>query len=57
MDRFAVCTSLLGHFKFKPLLERIVTGDEKWILGNGTREEKDDNLNEIPNPKLNLHQK
>ena len=30
-DRVVVCTSLLAQNKIKPILNRMITGDEKWI--------------------------
>lgn len=32
IDRFTACTSLLARQKEEPFLDRIVTGDEKWVL-------------------------
>jgi [histone H3]-lysine36 N-dimethyltransferase SETMAR len=38
IDRFTACTSLLARQKEEPFLNRIVTGDEKWIpYGNQER--------------------
>lgn len=51
---------MLGHLKFQLFLERIVIGDEKWILYN-TIESKSQwskqNLPLFPMPKTNLPQK
>lgn len=34
LDRVTVATSLLNRYQNEPFLDRIVTGDEKWILYN-----------------------
>uniref|UniRef100_A0A1I7XFJ2 Histone-lysine N-methyltransferase SETMAR n=1 Tax=Heterorhabditis bacteriophora TaxID=37862 RepID=A0A1I7XFJ2_HETBA len=30
-DRVVICTSLLARNKIEPFLNRMITGDEKWI--------------------------
>lgn len=59
-QRLTICTSLLSRNTKEPFLERIVTGDEKWVLYNNiqrkrqwlSRKEKP-----LPVPKDGLHPK
>jgi len=37
LDRVSAAISLLRRHEKKPFLDRIVTGDEKWILYNNIR--------------------
>jgi histone-lysine N-methyltransferase SETMAR len=58
MQRSSVCASLLARQKVDPFLERIVTGDEKWVLYiNVTRKKQwlSPGQQPVPTPKPGLH--
>ena len=53
-QRLTVCPSLLSRNHRDPFLERIVTGDEKWVLYNNTQHRRqwlDRNQSPQPVPK------
>jgi histone-lysine N-methyltransferase SETMAR len=57
-QRMAICSSLLSRFACEPFLDRIVTGDEKWVLYiNVVRKRPWLNKKEKPlaTPKPELH--
>lgn len=58
LDRMAVCESMLVWLKSEPFLDRIVTGDEKWILyTNVVRKNQwlDRGQQAVSTPKPGLH--
>lgn len=60
IQRMAICSSLLSRFTGEPFLDRIITGDEKWVLyTNVTRKRQWVDKDEQPQatPKAELHQK
>ena len=59
-DRLSICTSLLSRQINEPFLDRIITGDEKWVLYvNFVRKRQwvDKDKKPEPDPKPELHQK
>jgi [histone H3]-lysine36 N-dimethyltransferase SETMAR len=59
-QRVAICMSLLSRLKIEPFLNRIVTGDEKWVLYVNIvrrRQWVSRGAKAIPVPKPDLHQK
>lgn len=58
--RVSICSSLMSRFRIEPFLDRIVTGDEKWVLRVNTvrkRQWVDSDSQAAPCPKANLHPK
>ena len=54
----AVATSLLSRVKQERFLDRIVTGDEKWISNDniiGKRKWLGKDQTPLPDPKTNIH--
>ncbi|CAK9820139.1 Histone-lysine N-methyltransferase SETMAR [Anthophora quadrimaculata] len=59
-DRMSIATSLLSRVKIEPFLNRIVTGDEKWVTYDNIvrkRQWLDKDQPPLPDPKANLHGK
>lgn len=59
-DRIFVSSSLLARNQYEPFLDRLVTGDEKWIVYNNVVRKRAKVLPGSPPPtlaKANLHQK
>ncbi|XP_054005260.1 histone-lysine N-methyltransferase SETMAR-like [Hylaeus anthracinus] len=59
-DRMSIATSLLSRVKNEPFLNRIVTGDEKWVTyDNIVRKKQWLNKDQppLPDPKANIHGK
>lgn len=59
-QRLNICTSLLSRLEREPFLDRLVTGDEKWILyHNVTRKRQWTDKDKQPSPtaKVSLHPK
>ncbi|XP_043258025.1 histone-lysine N-methyltransferase SETMAR-like [Colletes gigas] len=59
-DRMSIATSLLLRVKIEPFLNRIVTGDEKWVSYDNIvrkRQWLDKNQPPLPGPKANIHGK
>lgn len=55
-----MCTSLLSRLKFEPFLNRIVTGDEKWVFFRNVKRQRQwisPGETVIPQPKAGLHQR
>ena len=60
IQRASICASLLLRQKHKPFLERIVTGDEKWVCYVNVRRRKqwlDPGQKSLPDVKSDLHPK
>ena len=58
--RFSICSSLLSRLECEPFLDRLVTGDEKWVFCvNVTRKRqwisKGEPAKAIPKPELHPH--
>ncbi|XP_043262919.1 histone-lysine N-methyltransferase SETMAR-like [Colletes gigas] len=59
-DRISIATSLLSRVKIEAFLNRIVTGDEKWVSYENIvrkRQWLDKNQPPLPDPKANIHGK
>lgn len=59
-DRMSIATSLLSRVKIEPFLNRIVTGDEKWVTYDNIirkRQWLDKYQPPLPDPKANIHGK
>lgn len=59
-DRMSIATSLLSRVKIEPFLNRIVTGDEKWVTYDNIvckRQWLDKDQPPLPDPKANIHGK
>ncbi|CAL1289207.1 unnamed protein product [Larinioides sclopetarius] len=59
-DRMSIATSLLSWVKMEPFLNRIVTGDEKWVTYKNIvrkRQWLDKDEPPLPDPKANIHGK
>lgn len=59
LDRYNACTTLLNRFQNEPFLNRILTGDEKWVIYNNVvRKRHWATKKEVPLTvaKPNLHQ-
>lgn len=60
LQRINICTSLLSRFEREPFLDRLVTGDEKWIIYHNVRRKRqwtDKGKQPIPTAKVSLHPK
>lgn len=59
-QRLNICESLLSRLNQNPFLERIITGDEKWILYVNARRKRqwlNKNQPPIPTPKPEFHER
>lgn len=59
-DRMSIATSLLSRVKMEPFLNRIVTGDEKWVTYKNIVPKKqwlDKDEPPLPDPKAKIHDK
>jgi len=57
-DRTSACESMLVNMQFEPFLDRIVTGDEKWVLYTNVVRKKQwlsPNQQAVPTPRPGLH--
>lgn len=60
MQRLAACMSLLSRHSADPFLDRIVTGDEKWVVYVNTSHKRqwvESGCEAVPTPKPELHQR
>ncbi|XP_023217668.1 histone-lysine N-methyltransferase SETMAR-like [Centruroides sculpturatus] len=59
-QRLNICISLLSRFEREPFLDRLVTGDEKWVIYDNVtrkRQRTDKDKQPISTPKASLHPK
>lgn len=58
IQRYQICFSLIQRHKFEPILSRIITCDEKWMLYDNRKRSaqwlnKNDSPKQVPKPNLN----
>lgn len=51
-QRVNICSSLIGRQEKQPFLDRIITGDEKWIVHNNVKRKRRWGVDKNTPPKI-----